>query len=218
VTHSYGLRARVALGGSSLPSRAPTFHIPVVAGIIMKDFIPAFPANAAIFNQAQMDSLISALSKQTKSAGISAGGDKRTDKSIRKTEGSVIDPEIFKDIYTTVTAATMTINEATYQYDLQDIEPLQFLSYQEGGHYDWHLDIGKGVHSNRKLSIIIPLNDPSEYEGGELLVKAGRKETSIPLKPGVPIFFPSMILHKVTPVTSGKRYVLVGWFRGPAFR
>lgn len=184
----------------------------------MKDFLPAIPANAPIFSQAEMDALISALSNKTKVTGVSTGSDKRTDESIRKTQGSHLDHNLFKDIYATVTSASMAINDATYRYDLTDIEPLQFLSYQDGGHYDWHLDIGRGAHSNRKLSLVIPLNDPSEYEGGELIVKAGRKDTVIPFKPGVPIYFPSMILHKVTPVTKGQRYVLVGWFRGPAFK
>lgn len=184
----------------------------------MRDFIPAVQANQPIFSKAEMDFLINTLDPKTKLAGISEGKHKKTDTTIRKTSGAMLEINSFKDIYATVTAASMTINDSTYQYDLTDIEPLQFLSYQEGGHYDWHLDIGRGIHSNRKLSLIIPLNDPSEYEGGELLIKAGRKETAMPLKLGVPVFFPSMILHKVTPVTKGKRYVLVGWFRGPAFK
>jgi len=31
-------------------------------------------------------------------------------------------------------------------------------------------------------------------------------------------FFPSMLLHRVTPITKGHRYSLVGWAAGPHLR
>ena len=55
---------------------------------------------------------------------------------------------------------------------------------------------------------------PEQYEGGELIVKTSKKEQSVPLTQGKMILFPSFILHKVTPVTKGERYMLVGWLRG----
>ena len=64
------------------------------------------------------------------------------------------------------------------------------------------------------LSFVLPLSDPESYEGGELVLKPSFQEKSIPLEQGKIIVFPSFILHKVTPVTSGTRYMLVGWLRG----
>ena len=56
------------------------------------------------------------------------------------------------------------------------------------------------------------LNDPSEYEGGELrLFGVGKLEE----EKGRLSFFPSFLPHEVTPVTKGVRYSLVVWFLGP---
>ena len=41
------------------------------------------------------------------------------------------------------------------------------------------------------------------------------KETTMQ---GTIIVFPSMLPHRVTPVTEGVRYSLVQWFSGPDFR
>jgi predicted 2-oxoglutarate/Fe(II)-dependent dioxygenase YbiX len=35
---------------------------------------------------------------------------------------------------------------------------------------------------------------------------------------GVPIMFPSWMIHRVTPVKVGKRYSLVAWIREPNWR
>ena len=41
------------------------------------------------------------------------------------------------------------------------------------------------------------------------------KETTMQ---GTIIIFPSMLQHRVTPVTNGTRYSLVQWFSGPNFK
>lgn len=71
---------------------------------------------------------------------------------------------------------------------------------------------------NRKLSMVIQLSDPSEYEGGELLLHLGNNPTRIERKKGLAVFFPSYILHEVTPVTKGERYSLVAWVHGKPFK
>ena len=64
----------------------------------------------------------------------------------------------------------------------------------------------------------IQLTDPSEYEGGELQLKSKNSITTVSKKKGTIIFFPSFMLHRVTPVTKGVRHSLVGWITGPPFK
>lgn len=109
------------------------------------------------------------------------------------------------------------INEDVYEYNLSGlIERPQLLRYNTGSiGYDWHVDIGNGDASNRKLSLSIILND--EYEGGELEF-FGEGITPITTRKGNIIAFSSFIPHRVTNITKGERWALVAWFSGPQFR
>ena len=95
---------------------------------------------------------------------------------------------------------------------------LQYTKYYgDGGHYDWHADLGPGI-SNRKLSCVLQLSTPEEYEGGELQMNPGGDIMSVPKGLGVLCFFPSFLLHRVTPLTSGTRKSLVTWLCGANLR
>jgi PKHD-type hydroxylase len=65
---------------------------------------------------------------------------------------------------------------------------------------------------------VLQLSDPDEYEGGNLEILSSREPTVIEKKKGLVSVFPSYILHRVTPVTSGVRKTLVVWTTGPKFR
>jgi PKHD-type hydroxylase len=98
------------------------------------------------------------------------------------------------------------------------IDSIQYTEYYEGGgHYDWHADLGPGL-SNRKLSCVLQLSDPGEYEGGELQMNVGGSILSVPKELGLICFFPSFLLHRVTPLTSGVRTSLVTWLCGANLR
>jgi len=115
---------------------------------------------------------------------------------------------LYRDIADRVARA----NQFGFDFNLSGMyEELQLLEYQEGGHYDWHMDIGPGIAAHRKLSVIIQLSDPEDYEGGETQFKASETEHTLPKDRGQIAIFPSYILHRVTPVTKGKRYALVVW-------
>lgn len=119
------------------------------------------------------------------------------------------------------------VNAEGFGYDLYErINDIQYTEYSHTnkGTYDWHIDmsIGSAIsYRVRKLSIIIQLTDPSEYEGGDILFKISGKEETHPelfRQKGTLIAFPSFIMHKVTPVTKGTRNSLVTWFEGPNWR
>ena len=108
------------------------------------------------------------------------------------------------------------VNADAYHYSLTGIEAIQLAVYEEGDHYDWHQDLGVGENSTRKLGMSIQVSDPEDYEGGDLDFFKVPDATTRRL--GSVIFFPSFLHHCITPVTRGRRYSLVAWAHGDAFR
>jgi len=113
-----------------------------------------------------------------------------------------------------------------FHYDLTHFDSrIQVTVYngEENQHYGWHVDNGTRVlkHSNeeRKLSCSLILNDPDEYEGGEIQFHY-HSNFFMSVKPpkGTAMIFPSWLPHRVKPVRKGKRTSLVAWMRGPFFK
>jgi PKHD-type hydroxylase len=111
--------------------------------------------------------------------------------------------------------AVATINEAHFGFHLKGLEPLQYARYAEGDHFDWHVDMGHG--NQRKLSLTVQLSDPSEYAGGDLVLRLGSRFEAMERAQGAVIAFPSWVPHCVEPVRQGVRRGLVAWAHGPAF-
>lgn len=108
---------------------------------------------------------------------------------------------------------------AGWMYDISEFQAVQLGRYTEGGHYDWHKDIGVPNENGlqRKLTAVLLLNEQPEYEGGLLELK-DHDDPSPMTKKGSVIVFPSFLDHRVTPVTKGARFTAVCWAAGPAFR
>lgn len=123
-------------------------------------------------------------------------------------------------LYRRVTQLVQKLNNDVYQFDITGLEALQYTIYHgtEGGHYDWHTDLGPHNPKPRKISLTIQLTDASGYEGCDLQFQAGPKLGHAPRERGSIIAFPSFFLHRVTPITSGTRKSLVVWATGPDFR
>lgn len=124
-------------------------------------------------------------------------------------------------LYDRLAFIARSINSDFYEFDLFGfVEDLQFSLYHsdDAGTYDWHMDMGENSSITRKLSLVIQLSDPEEYEGGDLLINNGASNLAVEKKKGMLAAFPSFTLHKVSPVTSGIRRSLVVWIGGPAFR
>lgn len=105
-----------------------------------------------------------------------------------------------------------------FRFDLKYIAKLQVIKYNEGDFFNWHLDIGDGETSTRKLSLISFLSDPEDYTGGDLRVGVSNHLARFEQKQGSSIVFPSYIPHVVEKVTRGTRYSLVAWIHGPSFK
>jgi len=123
---------------------------------------------------------------------------------------------VIDKIMSQVTEANKTI----WNFDLKSIiDNIQYTEYEgNGGHYDWHLDIGPGSISHRKISITIQLSDPEEYVGGDLQIMTGSEYTTVQRGKGSVVIFISFLLHRVVPLTSGNRKSLVLWVGGDHYK
>jgi PKHD-type hydroxylase len=113
-----------------------------------------------------------------------------------------------------------SLNASYYRFDLTGFgEPLQLTNYHEGdqGAYKFHQDLNSGGIS-RKLSLVLQLSDPAEYEGGNLEILLGKDPITMSKSRGLILVFPSWTLHQVTPVVRGSRQTLVSWITGPPFK
>ena len=135
-------------------------------------------------------------------------------------------------------------NRENFLYDLRciDGESMQYTQYGPGQFYSWHNDAGLACHYKpvtvgnrvegraqdfveentelvRKLSFVLQLSDPDDYEGGnlQLLDEAG-KSYFAPRQRGTVVLFDSRTQHRVLPVTSGLRKSIVGWTVGPRWK
>lgn len=109
--------------------------------------------------------------------------------------------------------------ECGWDYLLSGNENVQFAEYAVGQHYRWHTDtFTLGISdTDRKVTVVCLLSDPSEYEGGEFFIRL-YQDYKPELKKGSIIAFPSILEHTVTTVTKGVRYSAAMWINGPRFR
>jgi len=135
-------------------------------------------------------------------------------------------------------------NRENFLYDLRciDGESMQYTKYEKGEFYNWHNDAGlanqykpvsvgnradglahdylnEKVEMVRKLSFVLQLSDPDEYEGGNLqLLNEAGKSYIAPRNRGTIILFDSRTQHRVLKVKEGVRKSLVGWTVGPRWK
>jgi len=94
--------------------------------------------------------------------------------------------------------------------------PPRFNRYANGGTYGFHVDgavmnLAQGEQLRSDLSCTLFLNEPDEYEGGELVIADTYGEHQVKLPAGDLILYPSSSLHQVTPVTRGARLASFFW-------
>ena len=171
------------------------------------------------FTAEECDSIIDLGSKLNLKKGVIEEGDLKDE--IRKSDVAFFysQDQSVSWIFRRVTDFVNSVNRELWGYDLQYIEPLQFTTYKnQNDFYGKHID-QVGVSPNyRKLSFSVQLSDPNTYKGADLLMYFLDKPTHTNNQRGNIIFFPSFVLHEVTPLISGERYSLVGWVCGPPFK
>ena len=131
-------------------------------------------------------------------------------------------------VYERLEALGRGANEA-WGLDLDGIdEELQFTLYEgPGAHYTWHHDgLEVGV-ADRKVSVVVQLDDPQLYRGADLEFlevatdydPAEREAYLDQVRArGTAVSFCSFEYHRVTRLVSGRRRSLVAWLSGPPLR
>ena len=134
------------------------------------------------------------------------------------------DPWVFNIIRPLIKRAN---EQAGWNFEWDYTESAQFTVYNQGQFYDWHPDQSSKPYTDkderegkyRKLSCTLLLNDPQEFEGGDLhLAFTNDGEFfKTPYKKGYVLVFPSFVSHMVTELTSGERYIMREIITGEPF-
>jgi len=85
--------------------------------------------------------------------------------------------------------------------------------YDAGMEYGFHVD-APFFNSGRlraDISFTLFLTPLAEYDGGELVMVNGDLETRLRCEAGDLLLYPTIMLHRVTPVTRGSRWAAVSW-------
>ena len=99
------------------------------------------------------------------------------------------------------------------------IFPPLFNCYQGGGNFGVHVDNairqvpGTPVKVRTDVSMTLFISEPDEYEGGELVIEETFGSQKVKLAAGDMILYPSTSLHRVTPVTRGRRLASFFWLQ-----
>ncbi|KEQ53936.1 Fe2+-dependent dioxygenase [Sphingobium chlorophenolicum] len=97
--------------------------------------------------------------------------------------------------------------------------PPLFNSYAGGQAFGTHVDnavriqAGTGFRVRSDLSITVFLEEPESYDGGELTVETNFGVQQVKLAAGHAVLYPSSSLHRVEPVTRGRRVASFFWLQ-----
>ncbi len=172
------------------------------------------------FTEQELDWLQQKAREATQEAQVGGEGEGGVNDQIRRSELNWLSKDIDNTwVFEKLSHVASSLNSDYFGFELAGFgEPLQLTNYHEArqGTYKWHQDFGGGT--SRKLSLVLQLSDPNDYEGGELQLLTTAQPTVIPKKRGLITAFPSWTLHQVTPVIKGTRQTLVTWVSGPNFK
>ena len=176
------------------------------------------------FTNEEIDKVLELVESLPSNEGLTSN-QATADKSIRSSIIKWIPKQDgFGWLYFKLMGMAQEANKNLWNFDLYSVlDNIQYTEYlaTQQGHYGWHQDVGDGMMSKRKVSIVVQLSDPSEYEGGDLQYFKGgdpEKSESVFKKKGFVFIFPSFMMHRVLPITSGVRKSLVLWVGGEHYR
>lgn len=118
------------------------------------------------------------------------------------------DPNLIRQIQGRIRKSIVPEVLKVYQFRATRMERYIVGGYSEAdqGHFRAHRDNTTRGTAHRRFAVSINLN--ADYEGGELCFPEYSTQTFKP-EPGAAIVFSCSLLHAVTPVTHGKRYVFL---------
>ena len=165
------------------------------------------------FSKEEIEQIVKKSAQYTSKDGTIIGNQKEVETTIRKSKIKWLpNNSEWTWVYDKLAAMAVEANNTLWKFDLHTIiDDIQFTEYEAGGgHYDWHVDIGPSTISHRKISIVVQLADPDDYEGGDFVLW---DDCKVELGEGDILIFPSLFLfpHRVDEVTKNIRYSGVCW-------
>lgn len=117
----------------------------------------------------------------------------------------------YKQIYDILGASISKNDIISSLLPVKKITPPMVVKYSEGAFYDWHVDELQICDTVTHYSMTVFLNNPDDYEGGELLLQKDNKIEEHKLSAGKALIYSTGLLHKVNEVTKGTRIVAISW-------
>ncbi|NPD17093.1 redoxin domain-containing protein [Xinfangfangia sp. D13-10-4-6] len=121
---------------------------------------------------------------------------------------TVTDPELIRQIQTAISRRVLPEIQKVHQYAATRMERyiVSCYSADEGGHFSAHRDNTTSGTAHRRFAVSINLND--DFDGGEVsFPEYGPRSMKAP--PGGAVVFSCSLLHRVTPVTRGRRFAFL---------
>ncbi len=93
----------------------------------------------------------------------------------------------------------------------------RFNAYEDGGYFGNHVDGAiqadpvTAAKVRTDVSATVFLNDPEDYDGGELVIEDTYGAHEVKLSAGDAILYPATSVHRVEPVTRGMRLAAFTW-------
>jgi PKHD-type hydroxylase len=115
---------------------------------------------------------------------------------------------------------TKLANTKIYDFNLLGIidqDYPQIFKYSEGDFYNWHIDLNP-LAPSRKLTFIINLSTSDSYEGGNIEFLNTDTSSVDVSEQGSCLILPSFTPYRITPVTKGIKYFIIGHVHGTIFK
>jgi predicted 2-oxoglutarate/Fe(II)-dependent dioxygenase YbiX/peroxiredoxin len=126
----------------------------------------------------------------------------------RRSDHTIADPELTALLRQRVVRRVLPLIERAYQFKVTRMERYIVACYDSavGGHFRPHRDDTTAGTAHRKFAMSLNLND--DYDGAEIsFPEFGPRTYRAPA--GAAVVFSGSLLHAVTPVTRGRRYVFL---------
>lgn len=115
---------------------------------------------------------------------------------------------------------TKAANATIYDFNLIGIidqDYPQVFKYSEGDFYNWHIDLNP-IAPSRKLTFIINLSGNNACDGGNIeFLNTDTSGVNVS-EHGDCLIFPSFTPYRITPVTKGTKYIIIGHVHGNIFK
>lgn len=169
-----------------------------------------------IFTKEECDRIVREYVNKCVSSGTVQNGNARSSKNYFIKHSEETDW-----IYMRLASLVEYFNTEKFKFNLdKQFQNIQFTKYEKGDYYKWHVDVGPSPETCiRKISLSVQLSDEKTYSGGDLQFgNLDEESLTASREKGSATLFPSIIRHRVTPLTDGTRYSLVAWAIGAPFQ